>query len=77
MERFGVHPTYRLPVHLYLWSGVILKLGSMVIEVSLPVIWTGLKLMRFGARLNGHDAKITIHPNKFGGIIVIQRCKKA
>ena len=24
VERFGVHPTYRLSVHLYLWSGVIL-----------------------------------------------------
>lgn len=54
-----------------------MRLGNIVIEMSLPVIWAGLKLMRFGARLNGHDAKITIHPNKFGGIIVIQRCKKA
>ena len=24
VERFGVHPTYRLSVHFYLWSGVIL-----------------------------------------------------
>lgn len=54
-----------------------MKLGNMVIETSLPVIWVGLKLLRFGARLNGHDAKFTITPNKFGGVIVIQRCMKA
>lgn len=54
-----------------------MKLGNAVIEIAQPVIWAGLKLLRIGAQLNGHDVKYKVIPNKFGGVITIHRCMKA